>query len=227
MVKISGEKFNKFLLPQDRFSSLTMLLYYPCISGSFNLVISTPSPFGRSISRLPRRSIVPFDSVIPTPSPSGPTFDCSLTCIVPDAEPLWGQLSVALPSVFPNFRFSRPPWCSIVVSNHFVINDFANLPPLLLSCKFDSLVPTPSPFGPPFGRSMTCIVPDAAPLWGQLSVALPSAFASFRFSRLPRRSIVCFVVKPLCGDSSPGRTISPVRGTPHPKSPALPPFAFR
>ena len=151
-----------------------MLLYYPCISGSFNLVISTPSPFGRSISRLPRRSIVPFDSVIPTPSPSGPTFDCSLTCIVPDAAPLWGQLSVAFPSVFPNFRFSRPPWCSIVVSNHFAINDFANLPPLLLSCKF-----------------------------------------------------VCFVVKPLCGGSSPGRTISPVRGTPHPKSPALPPFAFR
>ena len=39
---------------------------------------------------------------------------------------------------------------------------------------------------------MTCIVPDAAPLWGQLSVALPSAFPSFRFSRLPRRSIVPF-----------------------------------
>ena len=66
--------------------------------------------------------------------------------------------------------------------------------PLLFSCIFDSLVPTPSPFGPPFGHSMTCIVPDAAPLWGQLSVALPSAFPSFRFSRLPRRSIVPSVV---------------------------------
>ena len=34
MIKISGEKFTKFLPSQDRFSSLTMLLYYPCISGS-------------------------------------------------------------------------------------------------------------------------------------------------------------------------------------------------
>ncbi len=31
---------------------------------------------------------------------------------------------------------------------------------------------------------------DAAPLWGQLLVALPSALPSFRFSRLPPRSIV-------------------------------------
>jgi hypothetical protein len=41
-----------------------------------------------------------------------------------------------------------------------------------------------------FGRTMTCIIPDDAPLWGQLLVALPSAFPSFRFSRLPPRSIV-------------------------------------
>jgi hypothetical protein len=37
---------------------------------------------------------------------------------------------------------------------------------------------------------MTRIIPDAAPLWGQLLVALPSALPSFRFSRLPPRSIV-------------------------------------
>jgi hypothetical protein len=41
-----SEKFNKFLPSQDRFSSLKMLLYYPCISGTFDLVIPTPSPFG-------------------------------------------------------------------------------------------------------------------------------------------------------------------------------------
>jgi hypothetical protein len=32
--------------------------------------------------------------------------------------------------------------------------------------------------------------PDAAPLWGQLLVALPSVFPSFRFSGLPPRSTV-------------------------------------
>jgi hypothetical protein len=65
-------------------------LLHPCISGS-------------------------FDSVVPTPSPFGPTFGCSLTCIVPNAAPLWRQLSVVLPSAFPSFRFSPLPPCSIVV----------------------------------------------------------------------------------------------------------------
>jgi len=62
-----------------------------------------------------------------------------------------------------------------VVSNNFFINDFSNLLPLLFSCKFDSFVPTPSPFGPTSGCSLTCTFPDAAPIWGQLLVALPSA----------------------------------------------------
>lgn len=95
MVKISGEKFNKFLPSQDRFSSLKMLLYYPCISGSFDLVIPTPSPFG-------------------------PTFDYCWLAPSQGVSPC-GLPSVVSRASAQSPRSSRPLWRSIVVSNYFAL----------------------------------------------------------------------------------------------------------
>lgn len=53
------------------------------------------------------------------------------------------------------------------------------------SVPFDSIAPALSPFGPTMGCSLTCIAPDASPPRGQLSVALPSACPSLRFSHPP------------------------------------------
>ena len=65
-----------------------------------------------------------FDLVAPAPSPFGQTFDCSLTCIVPDAAPLWGQHQLLFPQLSQDYgshaRLGARLWFPITLPSMFL-----------------------------------------------------------------------------------------------------------